>query len=57
MDQQLYGCEIGKDYPFPIVDIEETRKYASEIVWKYRKQAAVKLKALAYLKHMLDQQK
>jgi deoxyribodipyrimidine photo-lyase len=42
MDQQLFGCEIGKDYPFPIVDIEETRKYASDIVWSFRKQPAVK---------------
>jgi deoxyribodipyrimidine photo-lyase len=25
IEQQFYNCEIGKDYPFPIVDIEETR--------------------------------
>lgn len=50
MDQQLYGCEIGKDYPFPIVDIEETRKYASDIVWKYRKQTAVKVEGARILK-------
>jgi deoxyribodipyrimidine photo-lyase len=37
IDQQLYECEIGKDYPFPIVDIEETRKYASETIWSIRK--------------------
>jgi deoxyribodipyrimidine photo-lyase len=37
IEQQLYNCEIGKDYPAPIVNIEESRKYASEIVWKYRK--------------------
>ncbi|OXA93761.1 cryptochrome/deoxyribodipyrimidine photo-lyase family protein [Flavobacterium hercynium] len=37
IDQQLYECEIGKDYPFPIVDIEETRKYASEVIWSIRK--------------------
>lgn len=50
MDQQLYGCEIGKDYPFPIVDIEETRKYASDIVWSFRKQAAIKVEGLRILK-------
>lgn len=50
MDQQLYACEIGKDYPFPIVDIDETRKYASEIVWKYRKQASVKIEGARILK-------
>ena len=42
IEQQLYKCEIGKDYPFPIVNVEETRKYASDIVWSFRKNAAVK---------------
>ena len=42
IEQQFYNCEIGKDYPFPIVDIEETRKKASDIVWSFRKQDAVK---------------
>ncbi len=42
IEQQLYNCIIGTDYPFPIVDIEETRKYASDIVWKLRKNYAVK---------------
>lgn len=36
IEQQFYNCEIGKDYPEPIVDIEQTRKYASDIVWQYR---------------------
>lgn len=36
IEQQFYKCEIGKDYPEPIVDIEETRKYASDIVWSFR---------------------
>lgn len=36
MDQQLYHCEIGKDYPFPIVDVEATRKRASDLVWGKR---------------------
>lgn len=42
MEQQLYNCEIGKDYPLPIVDIEITRKYAIDIVWNFRKNANVK---------------
>ncbi len=42
IEQTFYNCEIGKDYPFPIVNIEETRKYASEIVWSFRKKEAVK---------------
>jgi deoxyribodipyrimidine photo-lyase len=32
IEQQFYQCEIGKDYPEPIVDIDATRKKASDIV-------------------------
>lgn len=42
IEQQFYNCEIGIDYPFPIVNIEETRKYASDIVWSFKKREAVK---------------
>jgi deoxyribodipyrimidine photo-lyase len=42
MEQQFYNCKIGKDYPKPIVNIEETRKYASNIVWSFRKKEEVK---------------
>jgi deoxyribodipyrimidine photo-lyase len=41
IEQQLYCCEIGKDYPQPIVDIEATRKYASDIIYSYRKRDTV----------------
>jgi deoxyribodipyrimidine photo-lyase len=41
-DQQLFHCEIGKQYPFPIVNIEESRKVASKIVWEFRKKDAVR---------------
>ena len=49
-EQSLYECEIGKDYPFPIVDIEKTRKQASEIVWSYRKNDLVKEEGTRILK-------
>jgi deoxyribodipyrimidine photo-lyase len=42
IEQNLYACEIGKDYPAPIVDIEATRKYATDIVWRFRKTEDVK---------------
>ena len=42
IEQQLYNCTIGVDYPYPIVDIEQTRKDASEIVWNVRKNYLVK---------------
>jgi deoxyribodipyrimidine photo-lyase len=46
IDQQLYECEIGKDYPFPIVDIEKTRKYASDAIWSIRKKEEIKVQKL-----------
>lgn len=42
IEQQFYNCELGKDYPFPIVNLEETRKKASDIVWSFRKKEEVK---------------
>jgi deoxyribodipyrimidine photo-lyase len=42
MEQQFYNCKIGKNYPAPIVNIEETRKFASDIVWSFRKKDEVK---------------
>jgi deoxyribodipyrimidine photo-lyase len=42
MEQQFYNCVIGNDYPAPIVNIEATRKYASDIVWSFRKKDEVK---------------
>ncbi len=50
IEQQFYHCEIGKDYPEPIVNIEETRKYASDIVWSFRKQDDVKEEGKRILK-------
>ncbi len=50
MEQALYKVEIGKDYPFPIVDIEESRRTASTEVWKFRKTPAVKVEGSRILK-------
>ncbi len=41
MEQIIYKVIIGKDYPKPIVDIEATRKKASEVVWSFSKTASV----------------
>jgi deoxyribodipyrimidine photo-lyase len=55
MEQQLYGCEIGKDYPAPIVDLEESRKYASEVIWGFRKKDEVKIEGQRILKTHVSQ--
>lgn len=41
IEQGIYNCSIGIDYPNPIVDLEQTRKFASDIVWNYRKKTEV----------------
>ena len=50
MEQQFYNCIIGEDYPAPIVNIEETRKFASDIVWSFRKKDEVKAEGVRILK-------
>jgi deoxyribodipyrimidine photo-lyase len=50
MEQGIYKVIIGKDYPKPIVDIERTRKAASDIVWAFRKIAEVKKEGNRILK-------
>jgi len=58
IEQQFYNCEIGKDYPFPIVDIEESRKRASEIVWSFRNKSEVKIEGKRILnKHVQNPNK
>jgi deoxyribodipyrimidine photo-lyase len=48
---------IGKDYPYPIVDVEESRKKASEIVWQYRKHQEVKIEGQRLLKKHVNNPK
>lgn len=42
MEQTLYNCRIGSDYPAPIIDLTLAAKQARELLWGYRKQPAVK---------------
>ncbi len=42
IEQEFYQCHIGKDYPAPIVDLDQSRKQASDIVYEFRKDALVK---------------
>lgn len=38
IEQMLYDFEIGRDYPFPIVNLEEARRFSSEYFWNLRKE-------------------
>ncbi|RUO39493.1 deoxyribodipyrimidine photolyase [Pseudidiomarina aestuarii] len=42
MEQALYNCRLGKDYPEPIIDLTERAKIARDLLWGYRKQSSVK---------------
>jgi len=50
MEQNLYQVVIGVDYPTPIVDIEASRKAASDVIWGFRKTDAVKKEGQRILK-------
>ncbi len=53
LEQEIYSCKIGKHYPKCIVDIEQTQKKASEIVWSFRKKEEVKIEGVRILaKHV-----
>lgn len=41
MDQSFCGVNIGVDYPAPIVDLAQTRKHASDILWALLEDEAV----------------
>ena len=41
METLFYGIEIGKDYPLPIVDIEQTGKLARDKLWRIKDERLV----------------
>lgn len=50
MEQTMYGCVLGKDYPLPIVDVEESRAKAAQTAWAWPNDPAVKEDAQRILK-------
>lgn len=42
IEQMLYDFEMGTDYPFPIVNLEEARRFSSDFFWSMRKEKEVK---------------
>jgi deoxyribodipyrimidine photo-lyase len=49
MEQLMYGVEIGKDYPSPIVDLKTSYKEAQQLLWHWRKIPAVKAESYRVL--------
>ena len=56
-EQEIYNCRIAEDYPAPIVDIEATRKYASDIIWGMRKEAYTKEEGKRILQKHVNQRR
>lgn len=50
IESAMYGIDIGKDYPFPIVDLEKSGKFAREKIWSAQKLPEVKNQASNILK-------
>lgn len=43
MEQEMYGCRIGDDYPAPIIDdVKESYKRASKVLWSKKSSSGVK---------------
>jgi deoxyribodipyrimidine photo-lyase len=42
MEQQFYHCEIGKDYPAPILPYAEATSRHRDRYWAYRQRPEVK---------------
>ncbi len=41
LEQQLYGVEIGMDYPSPIIDLQAAHRHAREKLWAMRSDSYV----------------
>ncbi|WKV11882.1 deoxyribodipyrimidine photo-lyase [Marivirga harenae] len=45
IEQKELNFELGKDYPSPIIDLEDAGKKARKVIWDMRKEPLVKLEA------------
>jgi deoxyribodipyrimidine photo-lyase len=55
IEQKMFDFELGIDYPFPIVDIENSRKLASDIVWSFRKKSEVRKEVKRIMKKHVNE--
>ena len=54
LEQMAYAFELGRDYPAPIVDLNSSRKRASDILWNLQKERRVFIESKRILaKHTL----
>lgn len=42
LEQQMYHCRLGEDYPYPIIDLKESGKHARNQLWLIKDQENVR---------------
>lgn len=53
LEQKMYNFQLGKDYPLPIIHVNNASKKASESLWSIKKDSAVKIENVRILnKHI-----
>ena len=58
LDQRFAEFTLGVDYPRPIIDLQQRRKYASDMLWRMKKDDEVKRESSRILrKHTLPNRK
>ena len=50
LETEIYNFKIGYNYPYPIVDIQKSRKFASETLWRMQKKSTVQEESKRILK-------
>lgn len=50
MEQAMYNFKLGEDYPKPVVDLESSRQFASDSIWKIIQSERSKLEGKKILK-------
>ncbi len=54
LEQQMYNCILGKDYPKPIVDLKSAGKYARDALWGIKKNKLVKKEGRRILRKLTN---
>ena len=50
LEEQLYDFKLGRDYPFPIVDLDKNRKRAADILFKMKRDPQVRKESQRIIK-------
>lgn len=58
LESAFYKFELGVDYPYPIINLKEARKFASDTLYAFQKEESTRLESMrVLLRHTLDDRK